>query len=362
LNINIYHTSYKKDYITLIVESNDYAKIEKFFNVEIIKFYGLEDIKKYMKKHYWPLAYFFLTLITIFFFTRLVINVNVVTNNKNLQRIILNELDKEGIKKYTIIKSDKKLLQIKNNILKNNKELLEWLNIERQGMKYVINIEPKVEKNKIEKKPYCHVISTKDAMITRIIASNGMEIKNTNDSVKKDDIIISGDISYNEEVKAHVCATGTVYGKTWYTINISLPKTYEEIIKKDKKRFNLEINLNDRKYKIFKSRLDDYVSEKKKIFNLFGFELNIIKEIEVDKTIREYNDEELNENINKLVLDKMAKILNGDYKIIDQKVLKKSYNNSTIDIELFIVAEEEISEIIEATIEEEISEKNNSND
>ena len=39
----------------------------------------------------------------------------------------------------------------------------------------------------------------------------------------------------------------------------------------------------------------------------------------------------------------MSKILEGEYQILEQKVLKKQDNNSTIDIELFIVAEELIS-------------------
>ncbi len=296
--------------------------------------------------------YFALTLFFIFVFTRIIIDVNVLTNNKNLQSTILNELDKEGIRKYTIIKSDQKLLEIKNNILNNNKGLLEWINIERIGMRYVVNLEPKIEKGKIEHEEYCHVVSTKDAMITRIIASDGMEIKAINDSVKKDDVIISGDISYNEEVKTRVCAQGTVYGKTWYTINISLPKTQDDIIKKEKKRFNLGVEFNNKKYKIFKSRLNEFVQEEKRIINLFGFELIFIKEIEVEKNTRELSNDEMDEMIDKLVLDKMDKTLEGEYQIIDRKVLKKSDNNSTIDIEIFIVAEEQISEVRTATIEE----------
>lgn len=345
LNINIYNVSYKKDHINLVINYNDYNKVEKFFNVEIIKKYGINEIKDCIKKSKYPIIYFIFTILTIFLFTRVIIDINVITNNKDLQRTILNELDKEGLRKYTFIKSDPQILEIKNNILNKNKNLLEWINIERIGMKYVVNLEPKVEKNRIDHEEYCHVISLKDAMITRIIASNGMEIKAINDSVKKGEIIISGDISYNEEVKARVCATGIVYGKTWYTINISMPKKYEHISKKSKKRFNLGIEYNNKKTKIFKSRLQDYTEENKKIINIFGIELKLIKEIEVERTIKEYNQEELNKNIINLVDDKMSKTLEGEYEIIDRKVLKKSDNNSTIDIEIFIVAEEQISEV-----------------
>lgn len=325
--------------------------------MEILKIYGIDDIKNYIRKNKYLVLCFIFILLLIFLFTRIIIDVDVITNNQNLQRTILNELDKEGIRKYSFIKKDSELLEKKERILHANKDLLEWINIERKGMRYVVNIEPKVEKNKQEREEYCHVVSLKDAMITRIIASNGVEVKGINDSVKKDDIIISGDIAFNEEIKSRVCAMGEVYGKTWYTINISLPKNTEVVTRKEKKRFNLEIDFTNKKYKIFKDRLRDYVSESKRIINIFGFELKLVKEIEVEREIRSYTALELEENINKLVLENMAKTLEGDYKIIEQKVLKKSDNDSTIDIEMFIVAEEKISEVRIATINEEKEEK-----
>lgn len=134
-------------------------------------------------------------------------------------------------------------------------------------MKYIINVEQKIEKNKQEKEPYCNVISKKDAIITKIITSNGMELKDINDSVKKGEIIISGDIKYNEDTKSQVCAAGTVYGKTWYTLNISLPKIHEVTERLNKKRNNLLIKYNNKKYKIFKPRIGSYEEENKKIIN-----------------------------------------------------------------------------------------------
>lgn len=262
-------------------------------------------------------------------------------------------MDKLDINKYTIAKNNNQLLEIKETIMQNHKDQLEWLNIERIGMKYKINLEPKVEKNAEEKEDYCHIISDKDAIISRIITNEGMELKDINDSVKKGDIIISGDITFNEEIKERVCADGLVYGKTWYTINISTPKTYESITKQNKKRYNLVIKHDNKKYKLFKPRLTEYIDEENKIINIFGFEIYLDKEIEVTKEIKEYNDQEFENNIEKLVNDKMSSILKGDYKILDRKVLKKTENNSKIDIEIFIVAEEAISSKKIDTIETE---------
>lgn len=227
--------------------------------------------------------------------------------------------------------------------MQNNKEIIEWINIERHGMKYIINIEPKIEKNKEEKEPYCNIISTKDSIITKIITSNGIEMKEVNESVKKDEIIISGDIKYNEETKNQVCATGIVYGKTWYTINISLPKTYEkkEILKKT--RNNILIKHNNKKYKLFKPRLEYFEEKNKKIINFLGIEIYLQKEYEVSINYENYTESELEDLLKKLVIEKMNQTLEGKHQILEQKVLKKTNKDSTIDIEIFIVAEEQIS-------------------
>ncbi len=209
-------------------------------------------------------------------------------------------------------------------------------------MKYIINIEPKISKNKEESYSYCHIISTKDSIITRIITSKGTEIKDINDSVKKGDIIISGDITYNNELKNKVCASGKVYGRTWYTINLSLPRYYEEITKLNKTRYNLLYKYHNKSSKVFKSRLDKYLVENNKIINLLGFELYIQKEIAINTILKEYSTKELEDNIKKEIDNKLKHTLKGEYYIIDQKVLKKDINNSKINIELFIVAEEEI--------------------
>lgn len=298
-----------------------------------------------IKKEKLFLLEFISVLALIFIYTRTVINIEILTNNKELHRVIENSLEKSSIEKYTLIKNEKELSKIKENILQENKDKLEWINIERKGMKYIINIEQKIEKNRQEKEPYCNIISLKDAIITKIITSNGMELKDINDSVKKNEIIISGDIKYNEDTKKQVCATGTVYGKTWYTLNISLPKNYEVTERLNKKRNNLLIKYNNKKYKIFKSRLESFEEENKKIINFFGIELYIQKEHEVKIKTKEYSDKELEEILQKLVKEKMNKILEGEHQILEQKVLKKNDKDSTIDIEIFIVAEEQISAI-----------------
>lgn len=341
-NINIYNIIYHKNNVHLWIEEKYYKSLSKIYNIEVIKHVGMskyKDNKNNILKHIGILLFI---IGLIIFYTRIIIQVDLTTENKNLRDKLLLVLEDKGIKKFNFIKNDKELLRIKEEVLEENKDTLEWINIERVGMNYIINIEERINKNINEEQPFCHIVSLKDGTITRIVSVSGMEIVEVNDSVKKGDTLISGEIKYNEEVKGNVCAKGSVYANTWYTIDISISKTHEVVTKLDKKRYNLLVRYNNKKHKIFNSRLQNYVEEDKKILDIFDFKLYLLSEIEASKNVVLYTEDELNERIDELVNEKMKTILKDNGRIVMRKVLKKVENDSTIDMSIFIVAEEEI--------------------
>lgn len=277
-------------------------------------------------------------ILLILIYSNIIIEINIETNNKYYYNIISNELTKYKLNKYTIKKSEKKLNEIKNKILENNKSI-EWLNIENVGMKYNIKLEPNISYEIEEKHSKCDIVSTKDATITKVISSNGVELKEINDNVKKDDVLITGEIKLQDETKNYICAEGTVYGKTWYTIKIKTTKYYENKTNTKKKRYNIEFNNK----KLFKEKYLYHDDTKKRLIKIFNNEINIIKEQEVNKEYLKYDEDTLYKRIDKLIEEKMDNQLKDNYKIIERKLLKKVDNNSTIELEYFIVAEEIIS-------------------
>lgn len=345
LNINIYNIKYNKEGITLKIAYKDLNKVHKYYNYKILKQYGTKEIINYLKQNIIPTIYLVSIIILIFLFTRITLNIEVISENTKLRNHILNELYKQNITKYTIIKNNQEIQNIKETILNNNKNILEWINIERIGMKYIINIEPKITKNKQEQYQYCNIISTKDSIITKIITHKGTELVDINDHVYKDQILISGDIKYNEETKKQVCAQGTVYGTTWYTIDISIPTNKETITKLDNTRHNIILKYNNKTKKLLKNKYKDYIIEQKRIVNIFGIEIYLQKEIQVKKDTKPYTEEEINTLIDNKLNETLSHTLQGEYKIIQQKTLKKYTNNSKIELEIFIVAEEQISTI-----------------
>ena len=89
----------------------------------------------------------------------------------------------------------------------------------------------------------------------------------------------------------------------------------------------------------------DYIVEQKKIINIFGIELYLQKEIQVKKETKPYTEEELNTLIDNKLKETLSHTLKGEYSIINRNTLKKYINNSKIELEIFIVAEEQISTI-----------------
>lgn len=341
-NINIYKINYQKNKVIIKIKAKDLDKINKLYEIDNVNYLGIKSIFHNFKKTILNLISITLIITLIVFYTNIIVKIDLTTENNELRKYILNELDKNDLNTYSFVKNDETLLQIKNKILEASKDKIEWINIERVGMKYLVKIEPKKSKNPQEELKYCHVIAIKDGTISKIISQNGTEITDVNDSVKKGDILISGDIKLNETTKNHVCATGKVYAKTWYTIDVSTTKTYEEKIKKSNFRYNLLLNYKNKSQKIFKSRIKNSIEENNKIIDLFGLKLYVQKEYESEINILKYDTKTLEEKINKIVKEKMLPTIKEDGKIITQKVLKKVENDSTIEMTIFIVVEEQI--------------------
>lgn len=345
-NINIYQTIYDSKYVILKINEKDYKKINKLYQIEILDEYGIKSFIKKIKNNILKLILIVFPIILIIVYSSIIIDIKIITQNSDLRSLISNELDRNNLKKFSFYLNENKLNDIKKIILERNKDKIEWLNIEKKGMNYIINVEPKVKADTEKQQTYCHIIANKEGTISKIISKKGQELKEINENVKKDDIIISGSIENNGTEVSKVCAEGQVFAYTWYTIDITTSNIYTETIKKDNFRYNILVKFNNKSRKIFKSRLSKFKDENTKILDIFGFELYLQKEIEVEEKTQKYTDEILEEKINKLVTEKMNSIIKKENSIISRKVLKKEQKDSKIYIEMFIVAEEEIGKTI----------------
>ena len=342
LNINLYEVKISSNKLILKITIEDYNRLKKLINCQKIKDYGL---KEQIKKLFQNTIFLYIAMIflfSVFICTNLTAKIIVIHSNPELRNLLTKELASYNIKSLSFKKNYQKIQTIKKEILHKYQEQLEWLEIFREGMNYVVKAQDRIITN-IEPMPnYCDVIAKKDGIIKRIVPINGETITDLNKYVREGDTLITGKIIANEEMKTTTCAQGLIYAETWYQISISMPK--EEIIKlyTDKKRYNLFIESNNFSWKIFRSRLDKFDTTNNLLLKIGDYKLYLQQEQEYEIKKENLTDKEIISKINEEINLKLKTKLKEDYKILSQKVLKKSINDSTIYMEVFVTVEEQI--------------------
>ena len=135
-NIELYNIKYiDKDNIIVKIKKDDFDNIR-------IDYY----IYKINKLKYFILC-FVIMIICMFLVSNIILKINVIHSNKKVRELVYSELYDNGIKIFSIKKDFNKLENIKNKILENNRDKLEWISITNIGMKYVVRVEERIIDN-----------------------------------------------------------------------------------------------------------------------------------------------------------------------------------------------------------------------
>lgn len=336
----------------LILKYQDYQKLTKYntiYKLSIIEEYGSIKIKNNIKKNTILLIFILISIFIIITLSKIIFSIDIIHSDKKIRTLISNELNKYGIKKYTFKKSYEQLEEIEDKILENNKDNLEWIEIEEYGTKYIVRIEERKLNTQEEKYQYQSIISTKNAIITEVDAISGEIVKNVNDYVKKGDTVISGYITHPDNSQTPTMAKGTVYGEVWYTIKVDYPYVYQEETLTGRSKTVYVLNFINKRISLFD--FDKYKSFKSKDTILLSSNLlniNLVKEKQYEVTVIDevYTEDEV---INKAIDYSKEKLQNKNpniKEIKDVKILSQQSNDSTITLNLFIKAIEDIGSII----------------
>lgn len=158
----------------------------------------------------------------------MIFTIEIVSNDNQMKKKILDELNDNGLKVYQFKKNYQELQNIKKKILEKYKQEIDWIEIENIGTKYIIRYEPRLQNKEEKNNTFRNIIAKKDAIIYNLDVSNGQIIKGRNAYVKKGDIIVSGYIYLNDSIKDTVVASGKVYGEVWYNVTVTYPLVYKE--------------------------------------------------------------------------------------------------------------------------------------
>ena len=359
MHINLLNIEYINNDIYISITENDYKKILKIktsYKCEIVKRYGILNIKYIIKYH---LIFFICCLISFLILnvlSNICFSIEVIHNDKDIRDLIIKDLNTQGIKKYRFMVSYNKKEHIADNILRNHKDRLEWIEITRVGVKYIVNIEERIINNKKYDTKLQNIVANKTGIIKKIDATSGEVIKKINDFVKKGDIIISGNIMKGDKVKAQTRAEGIVYAETWYVSHVLVPLKYKKERFTGKYRYLIRFRFNNKNIALFNSY--KYYDDKD-IFllknKLLPIDIGLVKRYDKKVMSYDFDYDEAIDHALILASNKLEDKLDMDEYIISKKVLKKTRKNSTIDVEVFFRIYENItraSDLIEMTEED----------
>lgn len=327
------------------IRNIDYEKlntIKSIYKITIISSTGFIKFKELLNKSKYFIVISIIGILFLIYLCNTIFTVNIISFNNDLNKKIKKDLESYGIKRYALKKSYNEVIKIKEKLLEKYNDEIEWMEITDIGTKYEIKIVERKKPKKEEEKEYTNIVASKSGVIKRIYAEDGMKVVEENTYVNKGEIIISGAIMKDEEVKSFVTAKGKVYAEVWYNVNIEFPLEYTEKKYTSNIRKTPYIKLGSKyvslnRYKNFERKSITTLKNR-----LLPFEVGIESQREVKIINDKYSIEEAK---SKAILKAKEQILQsldeGEF-ITSQKTLNFYAKDSKIVLDIFFSCYEEI--------------------
>ena len=346
LNVDIKNIVYEKDGLSFSILSSDLKKVRKYlvsYEIEVIDETGIYKIKKELKKNNLIITGIVFAVVIFLILSNLIVKINVIHEDAGLRELIMDSLKEAGVTTLSFKKSYQEYEEIIENIKDKYPDKIEWLEIDVQGMVLNVRVEERIIKEYQKDSSTCHIVASKSGIIKSIYTEKGVSLVSINDYVTKGEILISGAIALNEEVKENVCASGKVYAEVWYDVDASVPLMEKRSKDTGKMRYNFMVKKGSNETVLLKSRVSDEKRvENVLLFKLFGLEFYLQKEYEVEIEEYTYTEEEALKKARDLVLEKLSLKLDDFEDIIEEKVLQKTVKNNKLYIDMFASVKEQI--------------------
>lgn len=346
--LTVVPVNHKEVRITIYKEDQKKVVEQKtIYDVSVVGTHGLLKIKKMIAFHKIFLFFMGIGLLILLLLSMVISKVEVVHTNHEIRDLLYEELSSYGIKKNHFRKSYFKIQKIKKKIVEEHQDKIEWLEIVTIGTKYVVRVEVRKLSLPEKEKELEDVIAKKSAILKRIESKNGVIVKNVNDYVEKGDVVISGNVMLNEELKGVIGAGGTIYGEVWYKVRVTYPYVYYEENLTGKKNTVYTVKFLNKRWELFnrKAYKDKNIKSTSLLWNTV-VPISLVKEKQEEKrVIKElYTEDQAVEKAKEEARKKISKGFTAKEHIISEKKLKVTPKDSRIVVDMFFTVYEDITD------------------
>jgi len=223
----------KIDYTTIKakISSKDFLKLRSIVrktdsNIQIIEKCGIPFKLKKIKNRKWFFAGVAALFIFIYILSSYIWMIEIYGLQNIDEQVIIDNLSYEGLK-IGVRKNKINKREIENKMLIRMPELT-WVGLEIKGTKaFVTIVEKKPEPQLINRDEPCDIIASKNGVIEKILVLNGDGMVKDGDTVKKNQLLVSGTIIRDNLPERYVHSMAEVHARTWYEDVEEIP--YEQI-------------------------------------------------------------------------------------------------------------------------------------
>jgi len=253
-----------------------------------------------------------------------------ITGNYNVETsLLMEQINEMGIFRGATKRSINPK-HVADTLMLKNREL-SWARVEIKGTKLLVSVREGIEPPAIIPMDQpCNVVALKDGIIISVRAKNGLALVKEGDTVKKDQVLISGVLEsvHPEFGSKNVHAMGEVLARTWYEVKREIPAK-----RINRKRTGLEWNKYSFYFLDFKVRLPsgnnpfelyetNILDKSPVIRNRFKLPFGVIieKHYELEEEEQELEKEQAKELALKMAIERISEIVPKEAEIIDRKI------------------------------------------
>ena len=338
--------------VNIAIRYEDYLELLKYnsvmYEIKIVEKLGVLKLRDKLKTNSILIIFLMLGLVLLYSLSNVIFGVEVIHGNSDIRKLLYEELDKYGIYKYSFKKGYKELEEIEDEILENNKDMLEWLEIVVDGVFVKVRVEERIIDDGNSEFRYQNIVSSKNAVIKEVKAVSGEVVKEKGSYVKMGDVVISGAIVHPDNSSVLTMASGKVYGEVWYLVKIKYPFVYQESNLTGRKNSGISIKFFNKEFNLFdKGKYKSFSRKNKFLFGDNLLDLGVVFEKRYELDIRDevYTVELVEKGAISYINDRMIKDNSKIKEISSVRVLSREVLYDGVNFELFVTTLEDIGEV-----------------